>query len=469
MKTLPHLRSALGLLLGLTLAGVTSLRAQSDAPAGPLNPAQVDLLLGPIALYPDALVAVILPASTMPADIVLAQRYLSTGGNPDQIDDQSWDASVKALARYPMLVKWLDDNLTWTQQLGQTFLNQPDEIMDAVQRLRVRARATGALTSTAQQKVVLDGDVIRIVPAQPDVIYVPYYDPDLVYVAPQPYYNDGPYLTFGIGFSIGYWLSYDFDWRARTIWIGDRHHNWREHGDWDHHYGTAGRPNNSNWHPWKAPTARPSYPRPASHWTGSNLAHPTSLPGAPSYPRHYSPPRNAAPTRPDSRPDSNQSHPPAPGGIPSPRQNPPDNRGHNDRPPAPAPVVPNPSTRPSPSNPPPQNHPDNHRPNDRPTTVPSGTPNPRANPLPAPAPNSAPHQSQPMPPRHDSPVPPAPNHPDQRDRSGPMPNNPPTNRPEPRPANIPTSHQANPPPPRQAAPPPPSKDGTRDNQPEVQR
>jgi hypothetical protein len=89
-----------------------------------LSAAQLDQLLGPIALYPDPLIAEILPASTLPTQIVLADRYITGGGDPNQIGQQPWDASVQAVARYPSVLKWMDDNLNWTTQAGQVFLNQ---------------------------------------------------------------------------------------------------------------------------------------------------------------------------------------------------------------------------------------------------------------------------------------------------------------------------------------------------------
>src|SRR5271170_2467010 len=118
-----------------------SLRAQMTVPPPMpayqfLAAAQLDQLLGPIALYPDPLIAQILPASTMPTQVVLADRYISGGGDPDQIDQQPWDPSVQALARYPSVLKWMDDNLNWTTELGQTFLNQQQDVMDSIQRLR---------------------------------------------------------------------------------------------------------------------------------------------------------------------------------------------------------------------------------------------------------------------------------------------------------------------------------------------
>ena len=166
----------------------------------PLSDEQLDQLLGPIALYPDPLIAQILPASTLPTQIVLADRYVSGGGDPNQIDQQPWDPSVQALARYPEVLKWMDDNLNWTTEVGQAFLNQPQDVMDSIQRLRQSAYNLGNLQSTPQQQVVNDGGYIEIVPADPQVIYVPVYQPD------QVYYQTGygpPFITFGIGFAIG--------------------------------------------------------------------------------------------------------------------------------------------------------------------------------------------------------------------------------------------------------------------------
>ena len=185
-----------------------------------LSEAQLESLLGPVALYPDALIALILPASASSSDIVLAARYLAANQDPLQIDHQAWDESVRSLARYPDVIKWLDENLAWTQQLGTVFLAQPAEVMQAVQRLRARARAAGTLIDTPQQKVITEGEVILIEPASPTVIYVPRYDPEVVYVS-RPYGWTQPSLFFGLGFGVGSWLSYDCDWRTRTIIVGD--------------------------------------------------------------------------------------------------------------------------------------------------------------------------------------------------------------------------------------------------------
>ena len=197
--------------------------AGDSAAAPKLSDAQLESLLGPVALYPDALIALILPASASSSDIVLAARYLAANQDPQQLETQAWDESVRSLARYPDVIKWLDENLAWTQQLGTVFLAQPAEVMQAVQRLRARARAAGTLIDTPQQKVITEGEVILIEPASPTVIYVPRYDPEVVYVS-RPYGWTQPSLFFGIGFGVGSWLSYDCDWRTRTIVVGDWRH-----------------------------------------------------------------------------------------------------------------------------------------------------------------------------------------------------------------------------------------------------
>src|ERR1035438_3898202 len=147
----------------LVLAGtVPAARAQMGVPPPmavyqPLSAAQLDQLLGPIALYPDPLIAQILPASTLPTEIVLADRYVTSGGDPNQIDQQPWDSSVQALARYPSVLQWMDENLDWTTELGQAFLNQQQDVMDAIQRLRWSAYNLGNLQSTPQHQVIVDG------------------------------------------------------------------------------------------------------------------------------------------------------------------------------------------------------------------------------------------------------------------------------------------------------------------------
>jgi hypothetical protein len=231
MKSLFNIAVLLCVFTGTAL----SARAQMAVPPPvaayqPLSYQQLDQLLGPIALYPDPLIAQILPASTLPTQIVLADRYVSGGGDPNQIDQQPWDASVQALARYPNVLKWMDDNLNWTTDLGQAFLNQQQDVMVSIQRLRASANNLGNLQSTPQQQVINDGGNIEIVPAGPQVIYVPVYQPDQVYY--QTDYGP-PFITFGIGWPIGLWLNCDFDWGHHNLIAWGRDHPrpanwWRE-------------------------------------------------------------------------------------------------------------------------------------------------------------------------------------------------------------------------------------------------
>jgi hypothetical protein len=218
----------LGALAGVALPARAQMAVPPPMPAYQLlSDAQLDQLLGPIALYPDPLIAQILPAATLPTQIVLADRYVSTGGDPNQIDQQPWDASVQALARYPNILQWLDQNLEWTTELGQAFLNQQQDVMDSIQRLRRSAYNLGNLQSTPQQQVIDDGGYIEILPAEPQVIYVPVYQPDVVYY--QAAYG-APFITFGTGWPVGVWLNCDFDWHHRNLMVWSRDHprpaNW---------------------------------------------------------------------------------------------------------------------------------------------------------------------------------------------------------------------------------------------------
>ena len=185
---------------------------------------ELDDLLAPIALYPDPLIAQVLPASTFIDQIDEAARYVRQYGSSAFVDDQYWDVSVKALAHYPDVLFMMDQKYDWTVSLGQAYIDQPQDVMDAIQRLRAEARAQGNLVSTREQQVIVDADGIRIVPALPEFIYVPVYDPQVVYVErPDPYAG---FVTFGIGLSIGAWLTRDCDWHGHRIY----YHGWRDGG-----------------------------------------------------------------------------------------------------------------------------------------------------------------------------------------------------------------------------------------------
>ncbi len=195
--------------------------------AAPLNDQDLDQLTAPIALYPDPLLAQLLPASTYPLDIVAAEQW--SRANPtatdSMIDAQPWDPSIKALLHYPTVIAMMASDISWTQRLGEAYVNQPADVMNSIQRLRAQAQAAGSLISTPQQQVVADDGAISIIPAQPDIIYVPQYDPAVCYVS---HYNIG----FSAGFGIGIWLDKDTDWHHH--WINEGIH-W-DHDHWDHRF-----------------------------------------------------------------------------------------------------------------------------------------------------------------------------------------------------------------------------------------
>ncbi|MFZ0964685.1 MAG: DUF3300 domain-containing protein [Terriglobia bacterium] len=242
---------SLGLLLTL---GPQRLAALQDAPEPPQEtpappytqqtPEQLQELVAPIALYPDSLVAQILAASTYPEQVVEADRWVQehpdlTGDALGQaVDQQSWDPSVKALTAFPSVLGNMDKNLSWTSSLGDAYYNQQQDVMDAIQVMRQRAQQAGSLQSTSQQTVTTDDSEISIEPADPDVVYIPAYDPWVVYGGPimpwpgwYPYpgiWYDGPYLSFGIGIGIGFFGGFGWGWGHWGC-------------DWHHHYPTFDR------------------------------------------------------------------------------------------------------------------------------------------------------------------------------------------------------------------------------------
>ena len=199
------------------------------------TPEQLQQLVAPIALYPDSLVAQILAASTFPEQVVEADRWVQA--HPDlkgdalgkAVDQQPWDPSVKALTAFPSVLGNMDKNLSWTSSLGDAYYNQQGDVMDAVQGMRKKAEQDGNLKTTPQQTVKNQGSTIEIQPANPDVVYVPAYDPWDVYGYPidawpgwYPYpgiWYGGPYLSFGLGFGVGFFGGFGwgfphwgFDW-----------------------------------------------------------------------------------------------------------------------------------------------------------------------------------------------------------------------------------------------------------------
>lgn len=188
---------------------------------------ELDNLLAPVALYPDPILAQLLVAATYPEQIELAQRYVEVYGR-DGLDDQSWDVSVRAIAHYEPVLNMLYERPNWATAIGRAYAMQPRDVMGSVQGLRRMARAQGNLATTGEQRVEVERDYIRIIPAQPRVIYVPVYDPYEVYYRPiSPYVSVAtPYWSFGIGYPIGAWLNYDLDWETRVVY----YHGWDGYG-----------------------------------------------------------------------------------------------------------------------------------------------------------------------------------------------------------------------------------------------
>jgi hypothetical protein len=187
-------------------------RAQDAAQPAPFKKEEIEQLVAPIALYPDALVAQILMASTYPLEIVSAARWSKANPNvkdkalEDAMQKQTWDPSVKSLAAFPSVLAMLNEKLDLTQKLGDAFLGQQKEVMDAVQRLRAQALKAGNLKSSKEQKVTTEQQgtttIIKIEPADPQVVYVPVYNPTVVY-GPWPYPAYPPYYYYPPGYSAG--------------------------------------------------------------------------------------------------------------------------------------------------------------------------------------------------------------------------------------------------------------------------
>jgi hypothetical protein len=241
-------RGLVWLLFAVTLLPLPA-GAQDASTPTPLKPEELDQIVAPIALHPDALLAQVLMASTYPLEVVEAARFVKA--NPSLKGDQlnqalqqhTWDDSVKSLVMFPDVLSMMNEKLDWLQKLGDAFLSQQQDLMAAIQRLRARAQASGQLKSTPQQNVVVDQaaatptqtTVIRIEPTSPEVVYVPSYDPTVVYGAWPPAYPPySPYpvgyfaagaFTFAAGAAVGAALWGDCDWGRGDININNQRVN----------------------------------------------------------------------------------------------------------------------------------------------------------------------------------------------------------------------------------------------------
>src|SRR6201996_269956 len=251
------------LVLPILVASIASAAAQQGAAPAPspspgeqtlLKPEQLEALVAPIALYPDALLANMLAAATYPLEVVEADRWIKDNKNlkgdalAAEAGKKGWDDSVKALTATPSVLDMMSDKLDWTKSLGDAMLAQQADLMDAIQRLREKARSNNKLSSNKQQKVTVKQQegkqAIVIEQANPDEIYVPYYEPATVY-GDWPYADYPPYyfgypsyigagvvaagIAFGSAWAIGRWGNYwrgGCNWGNRNVFINNRTNVW---------------------------------------------------------------------------------------------------------------------------------------------------------------------------------------------------------------------------------------------------
>ena len=213
-----------------------------------LSRAELQDLVGPVALYPDDLLAVVLPAASYPLQIVQAARFLEKlKSDPSLEPDPKWDDSIVALLNYPEVIELLNEDLDWTWQLGEAVVAQQGDVVSAVEAFRNTAYAAGNLQSDDRQQVIRDAGVIEITPVSDDIIYVPYYEPEQVIVhqtQPVYYYYDRPYPVyyypypdhhaFNRGYFWGVTTAFNIGWTSNRLHV--YHHSYNGHPYYGHHY-----------------------------------------------------------------------------------------------------------------------------------------------------------------------------------------------------------------------------------------
>ncbi len=234
MKTRQFLARALAWAMILLLALPPGTFAQQSAGPPTFKQEELDQVLAPIALYPDSLVSQILMASTYPLEIVQADRFAKQNSSlkgdalTKALEAQSWDPSVKSLVNFPQVLTMMSEKLDWSQKLGDAFLAQQKDVMDTIQSLRAKAQTAGNLKTTKEQTVIVEQKIIRIEPVSPQVIYVPTYNPLVIfgpwwYPAYPPYYYHPPgYVAtsafwFGAGVAAG--AAWGYAW-GNANWSG---------------------------------------------------------------------------------------------------------------------------------------------------------------------------------------------------------------------------------------------------------
>ncbi|MGA9534434.1 MAG: DUF3300 domain-containing protein [Desulfobacterales bacterium] len=240
MKKKTTLTKSLAVFLALLLGASQGVIAQSEGGDKTFKQEELDQLLAPIALYPDSLLAQILMASTYPLEVVQAGRWIKANQTlkgdalSAALEKENWDPSVKSLVNFPQVLDLMNEKLDWTQKLGDAFLAQQKDVMDTVQRLREKAEAQGNLKSSEQQKVIVEKETQTIIiePANPQVVYVPTYNPTVVYgtwwypsYPPYYYYPPGyaagaALFSFGVGVAVGAAWGYAWggcNWRGGDV------------------------------------------------------------------------------------------------------------------------------------------------------------------------------------------------------------------------------------------------------------
>jgi hypothetical protein len=223
MKIRKPLTKVLALSLAFLLVLPQALVAQSESKEKPFKQEELDQLLAPIALYPDSLLAQIFMASTYPLEVVQAGRWveqnesLTEDALTEALEQQNWDPSVKSLVNFPQVLQMMNEKIDWTQKLGDAFLAQQKDVMDTAQNLRKKAKAEGNLETNQEQKVIVEKETQTIIiePSNPQIVYVPTYNPTVVYghwwyPAYPPYYYYPPgyvagaaLFSFGVGVAVG--------------------------------------------------------------------------------------------------------------------------------------------------------------------------------------------------------------------------------------------------------------------------
>lgn len=422
---LPHtlrIAHAAALLAACCMLGLTTPTASAQQPIDEslvdpstprLSAEDLQELVAPIALYPDTLLANVLAACVYPDDLKAAAAHVAGGKPLDDPAASEWDPSVVTVAGVPDALKMLTDYPEWMESIGQAFLVQGPDVMTAVQTLRARAWANGALQSTPQQTVVTKEQTIIIEPAEPTVIYVPRYDPQVVYVEKKP--DSGrvaaAVIGFGVGVAVGaLFADMDCDWRYRHIHWGWRrpHHHWHSRPNVNININRPTiniRPGDS-WRPRPdRPTTLPLRPRPGV----PSVTPSRPVPGRPTIGQLQGIGSGARPpirvpgrvegSRPVARPGVRPTITPQRPGITTPTMRPsaPTTRPTVTQPPSPGASRPGPTTpgafpRPPAASPGLGNRPATQP---RPTPTPAARPTPQPRPTPTPAARPSPQPNRP--------------------------------------------------------------------------